>query len=205
MSASGAILSDIQILNRLVAESPDAIFVSPLVSPETQLGPSSLDLHLGTDLYSTKRLETASINLSGSREELKSQVERYLEPRAVALGDSFVIHPGELILASALEYIQLPNDIAGRLEGRSSIGRLGLQVHATAGFVDPGFHGSLTFELINGGNLPVELRPGIRIGQICFFCVSEVQLGYTEKKLSKYGGHLGVEASRIWSDPEVGD
>ena len=115
-----------------------------------------------------------------------------------------VLHPGEFTLASTLEFFRLPRDIAGRLEGRSSLGRLGLQVHATAGFVDPGFEGTLTFELINSGKLPLKISPGVRLGQICFFRVAEVQVGYLDKVNSKYGGRLGTEISRIHEDPEIG-
>ena len=113
-----------------------------------------------------------------------------------------MLHPGEFALASTLEYISLPLDIAGRLEGRSSIGRLGLQVHATAGFVDPGFYGTLTFELINSGRIPLTLSPGERLGQICFFRVLDVQVGYADKLYAKYFGSHGVELSKKHADPE---
>lgn len=83
------------------------------------------------------------------------------------------------------------------------MGRLGLQVHATAGFVDPGFEGSLTFELINAGKLPLRFRPGLRLGQICFYRVSTVAQGYLQKPASKYGLRLGVETSLASRDPEV--
>jgi dCTP deaminase len=99
--------------------------------------------------------------------------------------------------------MRLPRDIAGRLEGRSSLGRLGLQVHATAGFVDPGFEGILTFELINSGKLPVRVFPGMRLGQICFFRVPDVQALYQKKRLSKYAGGLGVVFTQIQNDPEI--
>jgi len=112
-----------------------------------------------------------------------------------------VMHPGEFVLASTLEYFRLPRDLAGRLEGRSSLGRLGLQVHATAGFVDPGFHGNLTFELINSGSLPVRIAPGFRLGQMCFFPVQNVQVPYE----GKYAGSISAEASRIEEDSEIPD
>ena len=118
------------------------------------------------------------------------------------LGETYVLHPGAFLLASTLEFIRLPRDIAGRLEGRSSLGRLGLQVHATAGFVDPGFEGVLTFELINSGKLPVRVFPGMRLGQICFFHLRDVEAPY-RKKLNKYAGGLGVLFTQIEDDPEI--
>lgn len=199
------LLCDIEILQRLVADDESCIFVSPLINPRIQIGPSSLDLHLGTDLFSTKRLDIASIDLTAPREQLRRSLQQYLEPRRVMPGKTFVIHPRELILASALEFIRLPTDIAARLEGRSSLGRLGIQVHATAGFVDPEFRGMLTFELINAGSLPVTLRPGIRIAQICFFKISPAQIGYSSKSEKKYADQLGVKHSMIHMDSEVGE
>ena len=112
-----------------------------------------------------------------------------------------MLHPGAFLLASTLEFIRLPRDIAGRLEGRSSLGRLGLQVHATAGFVDPGFEGTLTFELINSGKLPIRVFPGMRLGQICFFHVPEVQVPYGKQR--KYAHSVGVALTGIDKDREI--
>ena len=199
----GALLSDLEILERLVASDEDIIFISPLVNPEEQLGPSSLDMHLGADLYTTRISNHTHIDLTAKKEEVKSRIDQYSVHRRIGPDGFFVLHPGEFTLASTLEFIRLPLDIAGRLEGRSSIGRLGLQVHATAGFVDPGFKGVLTFELINSGKLPLKIRPGVRLGQICFFNVTKVQVGYMEKTSSKYGGHLGTQKSMIYEDREI--
>jgi len=200
------ILSDIEILERLVAKDSDgAIFVSPLIDPLTQLGPSSLDLRLGSEFISTRTTASTHIDLTEAREKLDAQMAAYFEVRNVGPTGSFVLHPGEFALASTLEFIRLPRDIAGRLEGRSSIGRLGIQVHATAGFVDPGFEGTLTFELSNTGHLPVRLAPGrVRLGQICFFRSHDVQIAYLEKNSSKYGRMLGAERTRVHLDPELG-
>ncbi|HUT91447.1 MAG TPA: dCTP deaminase [Thermoguttaceae bacterium] len=201
------ILSDIEILARLVAEPEDEkrIFVSPLIDPKTQLGPSSLDLRLGFDLVGTRALQATHIDLTGceARRILGEQKRRYFERQRLHPGGNFVLHPGAFLLASTLEFIRLPGDIAGRLEGRSSLGRLGLQVHATAGFVDPGFEGVLTFELINSGKLPIKVFPGMRLGQICFFHVPNVQIRYAEKSVTKYAGSVGVEFTHIDGDPEI--
>ena len=132
---------------------------------------------------------------------LREQKDRYFERQRLDPDGNFVLHPGAFLLASTLEFIQLPRDIAGRLEGRSSLGRLGLQVHATAGFVDPGFEGTLTFELINSGKLPIRVFPGIRLGQICFFYVPEVQVPYGRQR--KYAHSIGVGLTGIDKDPEI--
>jgi len=198
--AEGALLSDIQILRRLVEEKPDRnLFVSPVVNIASQLGPSSLDVRLGTDVQITTIAALSEINLGGSRREIAAQKREYLRPVRIGPGDSFVLHPGEFMLATTVEYFRFPRDLAGRLEGRSSLGRLGLQVHATAGFVDPGFRGSLTFELINSGNLPIRIPPGFRLAQLCFFPVGSVQVPYE----GKYVGSIGVEPSRIEEDAEI--
>lgn len=199
-----SLLTDFQILERLVSDDERCIFVSPLGNPTDQLGPASLDIHLGPDLLTTRVINHTSIDLTKSGESAEQRLKRYNIKRSIGPSEHFVLHPGEFTLASTLEFFRLPLDIAARLEGRSSIGRLGLQVHATAGFVDPGFEGTLTFELINSGRLPVKLAPGIRLGQICFFETQHATVGYMDKKHSKYGGRLGTEMSRIYDDPEVG-
>jgi len=201
--AEGHLLSDIEILARLVDVDNRCVFVSPLVDPTHQLGPSSLDLRLGTELAVTRTLQSTHVDLAEGKELLAEQIRKYFQIQKVGPGQRFVLHPGEFALASTLEFLRLPLDIAGRLEGRSSIGRLGLQVHATAGFVDPGFEGALTFELINSGRLPVRFSPGIRLGQICLYRITPSELGYMEKPDSKYGGRLGVEFSQVDLDPEV--
>lgn len=113
-------------------------------------------------------------------------------------GEAFVLHPGEFVLASSYERVRLPDDIAARVEGKSSLGRLGLLTHATAGFVDPGFAGHVTLELSNVATLPIKLWPGMKIGQLCFFQLSspaEFPYGSTEYG-SHYQGQRGPTASR---------
>lgn len=197
------LLSDIQILERVVAEDQFCIFVSPLINPAVQLGPASLDLHLGGELLTTKITSTTHIDLTQHKEVVGRQTSRYLERESVEPHEALVLHPNEFALGGTVEFLRLPADIAGRLEGRSSLGRIGLQIHATAGFVDPGFEGTLTFELINAGKVPIKLRPGLRIGQICFFHTRDVQVGYMDKSVSKYGGKFSVEGSNIHDDPEI--
>jgi dCTP deaminase len=98
--------------------------------------------------------------------------------------------------------VKIPLDLAARLEGRSTWGRLGLQIHATAGFVDPGFRGALTFELSNVSNIPLPLYPGVRISQICFFLSTTTHLPYGKKRFTKYSGKTTTASSAFFKDPE---
>ncbi len=113
-------------------------------------------------------------------------------------GEAFILHPGEFVLASTYEVITLPDDIAGRLEGKSSLGRLGLLTRSTAGFIDPGFSGHITLELSNVANLPVKLYPGMKIGQLCLIKLSsaaEHPYG-SAQYLNRYQGQRGPTPSR---------
>lgn len=117
-------------------------------------------------------------------------------------GESFVLHPGEFVLGSTFEQVTLPDDIAARVEGKSSLGRLGLLTHATAGFVDPGFTGHVTLELSNVATLPIVLHPGMKIGQLCFFRLSspaEHPYG-SDSRGSHYQGQRGPTASRSFQN-----
>lgn len=116
--------------------------------------------------------------------------------------EAFILHPGEFVLASTLEKVSLADDIAARVEGKSSLGRLGLLTHATAGFVDPGFAGHVTLELSNVATLPIKLWPGMKIGQLCFFQLSspaEHPYG-TSQRGSHYQGQRGPTASRSFEN-----
>ncbi|HEX5494257.1 MAG TPA: dCTP deaminase [Mycobacteriales bacterium] len=116
--------------------------------------------------------------------------------------DPFVLHPGEFVLGSTLEIVTLPNDLAGRLEGKSSLGRLGLLTHSTAGFIDPGFTGHITLELSNVANLPITLWPGMKIGQLCLFRLSSpAEHPYGSAVYgSRYQGQRGPTPSRSWQN-----
>ena len=122
---------------------------------------------------------------------------RMVEPEG---DEPFILHPGEFVLASTYEVITLPDDIASRLEGKSSLGRLGLLTHSTAGFIDPGFSGHVTLELSNVATLPIKLWPGMKIGQLCMFRLSspaEHPYG-SEKYGSRYQGQRGPTPSRSY-------
>jgi dCTP deaminase len=121
--------------------------------------------------------------------------------------EAFILHPGEFVLGSTFEFVTLPNDIAARLEGKSSLGRLGLLTHSTAGFVDPGFQGHVTLELSNTATLPIKLWPGMKIGQLCFFQLSsESENPYGSSKYgSRYQGQRGPTASRSYLNFHITD
>src|SRR5436305_373554 len=122
-------------------------------------------------------------------------------------GDTpFVLHPGEFVLGSTLERIRLPDDLVARLEGKSSLGRLGLLIHSTAGFIDPGWDGHVTLELSNVANLPITIYPGMKIGQISFMQLTEpAATPYGSEAIgSKYKGQRGPTASRYWQNFEAG-
>ena len=120
----------------------------------------------------------------------------------VASDEPFVLHPGEFVLGSTFELVTLPDDVAARLEGKSSLGRLGLMTHSTAGFVDPGFSGHVTLELANVATLPVKLWPGMKIGQLCFFRTSSpVDNPYGSSAYANhYQGQRGPTPSRYFEN-----
>jgi len=129
--------------------------------------------------------------------EEQPDLTRLVEPDGA---DPFVLHPGEFVLASTYEVVTLPDDVAMRLEGKSSLGRLGLLTHSTAGFIDPGFRGHVTLELSNVATLPIKLWPGMKIGQLCLFRLSspaEHPYGSTASG-SRYQDQRGPTASRSW-------
>jgi len=129
----------------------------------------------------------------------QSDLTREVEPDG---DEPFILHPGEFVLGSTLEVVTLPDDLAARVEGKSSLGRLGLLTHATAGFVDPGFSGHVTLELANVATLPIKLYPGMKIGQLCFFRLSSpAEHPYGSAKYgSRYQGQRGPTPSRSYAN-----
>jgi dCTP deaminase len=119
-------------------------------------------------------------------------------------GRPFILHPGAFVLGTTLEYVRVPINLVGRLEGRSSIGRLGVIVHATAGFIDPGFEGQITLEISNAGKIPVALHAGTRICQLTLLETGTVLRPYGTGRRSKYQGQRNPTASRIALDSEFG-
>ena len=162
---------------------------------EAMIQPSSVDVRLDKFFRVFENHKYSVIDPSTEQAELTREV--------IAEGDEpFILHPGEFVLASTYEVITLPDDIAGRLEGKSSLGRLGLLTHSTAGFIDPGFSGHITLELSNVANLPVKLFPGMKIGQLCLIKLSSpADHPYgSEKYGSRYQGQRGPTASRSFKN-----
>jgi dCTP deaminase len=197
------IMNESQILARLVHPDPEKrLTITPLIVPEEQFGPTSLDLRLGTDFQVMRRSNYTHVDPLADTVQLQQEMHELWEWIHVPVGEPFVLHPGEFALASTLEHIRIPLDLSARLEGRSTWGRLGLQIHATAGFVDPGFSGSLTFELSNVSMVPLPLYPGVRVSQICFYEGRETLLPYAKKRFSKYSGRPSTASSAFYRDPE---
>jgi dCTP deaminase len=168
---------------RLVVEPYDA----------AMLQPSSIDVRLDRFFRVFDNSRYTHIDPAIQQDELTSLVEQSGE-------DPFVLHPGEFVLGSTYERVALPDYLAGRLEGKSSLGRLGLLTHSTAGFIDPGFAGHITLELSNVANLPITLWPGMKIGQLCLFqLTSSAEHPYGSAHAgSRYQGQRGPTPSRAY-------
>jgi dCTP deaminase len=182
------ILSDRSIREALASER---IIIDPLEDRDVQ--PSSVDLHIDRYFRVFRNDTTPFIDPKQPQEDLTELVE--IEDDA-----AFILHPGEFVLGSTFERVALPDDLVARLEGKSSLGRLGLLIHSTAGFVDAGWDGHLTLELSNVANLPIALYPRMKIGQISFFEMTtsaDHPYGSTEKG-SKYQGQRGPTPSRYY-------
>ncbi|MFJ4096047.1 dCTP deaminase [Kitasatospora sp. NPDC089913] len=155
--------------------------------------PSSIDVRLDRFFRVFENHRYPHIDPSEEQPDLT----RLVEPEG---DDAFILHPGEFVLASTFEVITLPDDVASRLEGKSSLGRLGLLTHSTAGFIDPGFSGHVTLELSNVATLPIKLYPGMKIGQLCLFRLSspsEHPYG-SQRYGSRYQGQRGPTPSRSY-------
>lgn len=182
------LLSDRDIRNELES---GRIVIDPY--SQDMLQPSSVDFRLGREFIVFRNHEYACIDPAQDQPGIDERV-------TVPPGEVFMLHPGEFVLASTYEKFGLPDDLAARVEGKSSLGRLGLLTHATAGFVDPGFNGYITLELSNVATLPIKLYPGMKIGQMCFIRLSssaEYPYG-SECYQSRYQGQYGPTVSRSY-------
>ena len=188
------ILSDRDIRGEIDA---GRIVIDPYLPDAVQ--PSSVDLHLGNRFRVFRNNRTAVIDPRIEQPELTELVE-------ITGDEPFVLHPGEFVLGATFERVALPDDLVARLEGRSSLGRLGLMIHSTAGYVDPGWEGTLTLELSNVANLPIKLYDGMKIGQISFQRLSSAaEVPYGDKRIgSRYRGQTDPTASRYHADFERG-
>lgn len=181
------VLSDRTIREELVN---GRIVIDPLDPSDIQ--PASVDLHLDKHLLEFQRARFSYVDIRDPLEDLT-------EPTEIPDPAPFILQPGQFILASTIEYVQLGNDIVARLEGKSSLGRLGLLIHSTAGYVDPGWKGNLTLEISNVAQLPITLYYGMKIGQISFLrLTTPAERPYGSEELSsKYQGQLGPTATRL--------
>ena len=189
------ILSDDDILARL--EAGDLV-VDPLDDIGMQVQPASVDLRLGEEF-----LEFQRANISCIHPNRESEISEYVEETVVPEGEEFILHPGDFVLGTTKERVEIPDDLVAHVEGRSSLGRLAIVVHATAGLADPGYQGQITLELSNLGTAPVALTPGMRISQLTFTeLTSPAARPYGAERGSKYQDQSGPQASRIGADPE---
>lgn len=172
------------------------IIIKPKPVLSKQLGPASLDLRLGRGFRIFNSTKKPYIN------PLDHKTFKNLTKLVEIKGKKpFILHKGEFVLSTTVEEITLPNDVGARIEGRSSWGRLGLIVHSTAGYVDPGFKGRLTLEMSNIGILPILLYPGMRICQLAFESLtSPAENPYSKRKSSKYYGNQLPTESKIYKD-----
>lgn len=188
---SVSVLSD-GTIRRLVEE--ERIAIDPW--DPTMVQPASVDVRLGSSFRVFHNHRVQAIDLADPPSDLTEHLE-------VGPEDDFVLHPGEFVLGRTIEVVSIPDDIVCRIEGKSSIGRLGLIVHATAGFVDPGFNGSLTLEITNFNSVPIVLRPGLPIAQLSFMALDKpAERPYGHPELgSHYHGQIEATESRYQGGP----
>ena len=186
------VLSD-RTIRRLLAAG--RIEIDPL--DETLIQPSSVDVRADRFFRVFHNARYPFIDVKQPMDDLTELVE-------VDGDQAFILHPGEFVLGSTLERVRLPDDLVARLEGKSSLGRLGLLIHSTAGFIDPGWNGQVTLELSNVSNLPITIYPGMKIGQVSFVQLTEpAESPYGSGELgSKYQDQKGPVPSRYWKNFE---
>lgn len=167
----------------------------------TNINASSLDLRLGNffKIYNHSRQAVLDPLDKKSFEDVTKLVE-------VLPGEPFIVQPGEFVLGVTMEKVKIPDDVVARVEGRSSLGRLGIIIHSTAGFIDAGFEGTITLEITNINRMPVALYPGMRVCQLAFeLMTGKADVPYSKKKTSKYQGQNLPQESKIAFDPEFED
>jgi dCTP deaminase len=191
------ILSDGDILRRL--ETGDLV-VEPLEDIDLQVQPASIDLRLGREF-----LEFQRTNIPCIHPDSEAETDEYVDETVVPEGEEFILHPGDFVLGTTVERVELPPDLIAHVQGRSSLGRLAVVIHATAGIIDPGYRGQITLELSNLGTAPVALSPGMRISQVLFTELSSAaERPYGSERGSKYQDQAGPQASRVGDDQEFG-
>ena len=177
----------------------ERLFTAPLLDP-SQIGPASIDLRLGSEFYLLRRAKGAGLDPG---EDSQSKVEQLHERLKLSLGERFWLHPGHFVLGATLEYLRLPASMGAYVIARSSWGRIGLLV-ATAIMVQPGYTGTLTLELVNEGDSPIALYPGLRVAQLAVHRLDTPTLDPYGKGQAKYSSPIGPQASRLaWDRDEM--
>jgi dCTP deaminase len=194
-----AVLTKDKIWDQIKKDS-DPLVITPLLE-EKQVGASSVDIRIGHQFIILQRPAVTHVDPTKVTHQEKSIYQTQHRIR-VSLNQEFVIHPGQLVLGSTLEYIAVPKDLAATVEGRSSWGRLGLII-ATACSVSPGFKGCITLELLNQGEVPLVLYPGIRIAQLIFHRTEGVADYRPSGEPPKYDCPIGPQFSEIHNDTEM--
>src|SRR3989344_122295 len=190
------ILSDRDIKKKI--EDRDIVVLSQDNRHEANINASSLDLRLGRffKIYNHSKQAVLDPRDPSSFHDVTKLIE-------VGQGEPFIVQPGEFILGVTMETIKIADDLVARVEGRSSLGRLGIIIHSTAGFIDAGFEGTITLEITNINRMPVALYPGMRVCQLAFETMSSpAMVPYNKKASSKYQGQKLPEESRLSMDPE---
>lgn len=188
------ILSDTSIRERLVS-GDIGLETLPGYDIFQQIGPASVDFRLGNYFKIYKR---DKVQIIDPGELIPVEAVETIE---VPDGGQFILHPGQFVLGVTIEKIKVPYDLVARCEGRSSLGRLGIIIHSTAGFIDPGFEGTITLEITNINEVPIALKPGMRIGQFAFETIhGTVENTYDKRRGSKYMHQVLPEESRIVKD-----
>lgn len=169
------------------------IKITPSPDLETQLGSCSIDLRLGNEFRVFEHSRYAYID--PFKKEISEEITKKM---LIKKSEAFIIQPGDFVLAKTVEYLEVPDNLTGRLEGRSSIGRLGVVIHSTAAHIECGFRGSIVLELANMGKMPVALYPNMRICSVSFEQLSSpAEVPYYKKKSAKYIGQKGPDESKI--------
>lgn len=188
-------LADTDILDRLADGS---LTIDPLENPDLQIQPASVDVRLDNKFLTFTHQNVRAFN------PLEDEPEEFMDEVIIDDDKTFVVQPGDFVLASTKEWLEIPDDLISFVNGRSTLGRMGLVIHATAGLLDPGWKGNVTLEISNIGNIPVELTPDMRIGQLVFAdLLSVCDRPYGEDRGSKYQGQSGVQSARIDHDTDA--
>lgn len=193
-------LSDADIEQRIADQS---IIITPAPDHQAIAG-ISVDLRLDNRFRVFSNNSATHLDLSGDRDQLERDINRTMSKEIeIQDGDALYIHPGELILGVTLESVTIPDDLVGWLDGRSSLARLGLMVHVTAGRIDPGWNGQIVLEFYNNGKLPLALRPNMVICALSFETLSSpAKRPYNKRENAKYHDQKGAVSSRISKDSE---